>query len=174
MLVPTTKLNIFNISSKNPLARSLRHHKSCAPSHRRCGRLAPDRRPARRTYLFCSSSFSCRSWPISERIPRSVLERELIWLRSSCSTCLLACRSAFNFLISCSSLGEGEMWHFHPGKDTHGPLRESLAPVPDRRAQGRRPLPSVAPASTGMPACDRLSMECFFLPGPPPLPTTRK
>jgi len=58
----------------------------------------------RNTYLFWSSSFSCRSCPISDRIPRSVLVRELIWLRSSCSICLLACRSAFNFLISCSNL----------------------------------------------------------------------
>lgn len=83
---------------------------------REWGHLAHDK-GIKSTHLFCSSSFSCRSWPISERIPRSVLERELIWLRSSCSTCRLACRSAFNFLMSCSSLREGEIQHIYYVKD---------------------------------------------------------
>lgn len=64
----------------------------------------PSHTAVQSTYLFWSSSFSCRSCPISDRIPRSVLVKELIWLRSSCSICLLACRSAFNFLMSCSNL----------------------------------------------------------------------
>lgn len=54
--------------------------------------------------LFCSSSFSCRSWLSSLRMERSLLPSEPIWLRRSCSTCRLACRSAFNFLTSCSNL----------------------------------------------------------------------
>lgn len=60
------------------------------------------------SHLFCSNSFSWRSWPSSERMLLSALLRELIWLRRSCSTCLLACRSAFNFFMSCSSLPDRE------------------------------------------------------------------
>lgn len=60
------------------------------------------------THLFCSSSFSWRSWPSSVRMERSALPSEPIWLRRSCSTWRLACRSAFNFFTSCSNLSSGE------------------------------------------------------------------
>lgn len=54
-----------------------------------------------------------------------------IWLRSSCSTCLLACRSAFNFLMSCSSLEEGETQHCHHREGAHRAWWETLAEVLD-------------------------------------------
>ena len=132
------------------------------------GCLTHGQRPTRCTYLFCSSSFSCRSWPISERIPRSVLERELIWLRSSCSTCLLACRSAFNFLMSCSSLGEGETQHLHHWEATPGTLRETLAEVPDCWVAGGAPCQQLL-TSTQLPSAISLwiSASAWVSPFPP-------
>lgn len=126
------------------------------------GCLALCRRPTRCTYLFCSSSFSCRSWPISERIPRSVLERELIWLRSSCSTCLLACRSAFNFLMSCSSLGEGKEQHLRHWGGTPGALRETLAEVLEGWLDG-------GASRHHCNSCPQSAFECFCL-GPHAFP----
>ena len=128
------------------------------------GCLAHCQRPTRCTYLFCSSSFSCRSWPISERIPRSVLERELIWLRSSCSTCLLACRSAFNFLMSCSSLGEGKEQHLHHWVGTPGALWETLAENLEGWLDGGAPRHhcNSSPQS---------AFEWVLRPGSPRLPT---
>lgn len=56
------------------------------------------------THLLCSNTLDCLSSDTSGLKLLSLLVRLQMWLRSSCSLCLLACSSDFSLLSSCSSL----------------------------------------------------------------------
>lgn len=56
------------------------------------------------THLLCSRTLDCLSRDTSGLKLLSLLVRLQMWLRSSCSLCLLVCSSDFSLLSSCSSL----------------------------------------------------------------------
>lgn len=56
------------------------------------------------THLLCSRTLDCLSSDTSGLKLLSLLVRLQMWLRSSCSLCLLVCSSDFSLLSSCSSL----------------------------------------------------------------------
>lgn len=61
------------------------------------------------THFDCKSSLSCCSWASSLLILFSPEINVFIWLRRSCSNCLLDWRSVFSLLTSASSLKSGKL-----------------------------------------------------------------